>query len=389
MNRKQVVLVANIPDLVVNQKNSAVYNYLTYLTTLSSRADVDIAVFPPKIKSKNQKAASKGILQQLLIFVLRPIPKLKKTISDYILIKKQDQFVEELFKHYPNPDGVLEFYFYGSRLYKEVKKRNLPFTVFFDCPVYDQSIEVTNQHSFYKKEIDKRQLLSLEMANQIIGYSDPVREFIVKKYKVSRSKIRVFPTFIPDNGIGKDLSYDNRHYIGFIGSFLSWHKVELLIGAFEQIANQLPKRAKLVLIGKGEEWERIKHRVEASPQKSRIELTGYVSLSELREWRKKIRIGVMPGSNWYGSPLKLFEYLFAGIPFIAPKTPTVTYIFRDRKDCLIIDDKNPQDSLANHILELYSSVNLRKQFSENALDRMKTTFSEENLIKILNKIVED
>ena len=55
MKKKQVILVANIPDLLGNQRNSAVYNYLTYLSTLSGNTEVDIHVFPHKTKSKTEK----------------------------------------------------------------------------------------------------------------------------------------------------------------------------------------------------------------------------------------------------------------------------------------------------------------------------------------------
>lgn len=388
MSKKQVVLVANIPDLLSNQRNSAVYNYLTYLTTLSERSDIDIHVFPSKVKSKSTNGTHNTFFK-ILTKLFSATPRLKKTLSDFLLIRKQKQFVKLLFEQYPNPDGILEFYFYGSQLYKEVKRRKLPYTLFYDCPVYDQSIEVTGMHSFYKRNINKWQFESIQLANQVIGYSEPVKEFLKENYLISDSKIRVFPTFIPDDGIGPRHTNDERNYIGFIGSFLSWHKVELLVEAFERVIDKLPESANLVLIGKGEEWENVRDRVARSSIKNRIVVTGYVSLSELREWRKKIRIGVMPGSNWYGSPLKLFEYLFAGIPFIAPNTPTVSFIFRDRSECLIIDSKNELDSLAHHLVELYSNVDLREELAANALNRMKTTFSEDNLIKILNRIVED
>jgi len=388
MKKRQVILVANIPDLIDNQRNSAVYNYLTYLTTLSANAEVEIHVFPKKTTSKSNLTGERNIVMKVISSLLLPFPKLKKTISDYLLLKKQDLFVKKLFEEFPNPDGILEFYFYGSQLYKEVEKRNFPYTVFYDCPVYEQSIEVTGLPSLYKDEINRRQLEALRLANQIIGYSDPVKEFILNTYKVDSNKIRVFPTFIPDDGILSEFNFENRNYIGFIGSFLSWHKVELLISAFEDIVSELPNEAKLVLIGKGEEWERIEEIVSRSPAKERIVLTGYVSLSELRQWRKKIRIGVMPGSNWYGSPLKLFEYLFAGIPFIAPETPTVTYIFRDKVECLITKNDNPIESLSENLLELYRNIDLRKDLTTNALSRMNTTFSEDKLVQILNKIVE-
>ena len=170
MSKKQVVLVANIPDLLSNQRNSAVYNYLTYLTTLSERSDIDIHVFPSKVKSKSTNGTHNTFFK-ILTKLFSATPRLKKTLSDFLLIRKQKQFVKLLFEQYPNPDGILEFYFYGSQLYKEVKRRKLPYTLFYDCPVYDQSIEVTGMHSFYKRNINKWQFESIQLANQVIGYS--------------------------------------------------------------------------------------------------------------------------------------------------------------------------------------------------------------------------
>jgi glycosyltransferase involved in cell wall biosynthesis len=45
--------------------------------------------------------------------------------------------------------------------------------------------------------------------------------------------------------------------IGFIGSFLSWHRVDLLVDAFIEIAPEFPL-ARLALLGYGQEWNRDK-----------------------------------------------------------------------------------------------------------------------------------
>jgi glycosyltransferase involved in cell wall biosynthesis len=162
--------------------------------------------------------------------------------------------------------------------------------------------------------------------------------------------------------------------------------VKLLVKSFELAADKLPNSAKLVLIGKGQEWVQVKQMVDRSPVRDRILMPGYLTNEELNEWKQNIRIGVMPGSNWYGSPLKLFEYAFAGIPFVAPKTPTIQYIFREGQDALYIDEKSKLDSLASQMVKLYLDIDLQRRINQSALERITESFPEKKLSAFLENV---
>jgi glycosyltransferase involved in cell wall biosynthesis len=76
----------------------------------------------------------------------------------------------------------------------------------------------------------------------------------------------------------------------------------------------------------------------------RIELPGFVSEEQLVKYKEMMMIGVMPGSNWYGSPLKLFEYAQSSIAIVAPETPAVIDLFTE-DEVLFIDKNNSRQSL--------------------------------------------
>src|SRR5690606_12590432 len=100
-------------------------------------------------------------------------------------------------------------------------------------------------------------------------------------------KVKAFPIIevIPCIAWKHKVNYKKNNddlNIGFIGSFLSWHKVELLLYAFNQIASKY-QNIKLHLIGFGEEWKKINDLVQQSPFVSRIHMPGFVSETELDE----------------------------------------------------------------------------------------------------------
>ena len=108
-----------------------------------------------------------------------------------------------------------------------------------------------------------------------------------------------------------------------------------------------------------------------------VDLPGFVSEEELQEYKRMFTIAIMPGSNWYGSPLKLFEYAFAQIPFIAPSTPTVRSIFKEEVDCLFIDEQNEAGSLMEKLTYAYNHPQAMNQLGINAYNSVLTRFDDE------------
>ncbi len=117
-----------------------------------------------------------------------------------------------------------------------------------------------------------------------------------------------------------------------------------------------------------------------------VEMPGFVNEQMLNEYKKKLTIGVMPGSNWYGSPLKLFEYAQSDIAIIAPETPVVKELFT-KEEALFIDDNNSLQSLVQNMRLLLTDNALRMSLISNAYKKMQGSYSRESQGRIFSQIV--
>jgi glycosyltransferase involved in cell wall biosynthesis len=55
---------------------------------------------------------------------------------------------------------------------------------------------------------------------------------------------------------------------------------------------------------------------------------------------KSFDVAVMPSSNWYGSPIKIFEYGLTGVPIVAPDKAPLRDVMEHRKHGLLVSDNS-------------------------------------------------
>ncbi len=166
---------------------------------------------------------------------------------------------------------------------------------------------------------------------------------------MAREKIRILP-----NGVNlrayaevdrtearRRIRLGNLCVIGFAGSFQHWHASHLLVAALDELRDNGSWH--LLLVGEGPELVPALHAAQALGMGARVTATGAVSHDRIPEFIRCFDIGVLPGSNDYGQPMKLVEYAAAGVPSVAPDLPPVREIIRDLKTGLLF---SPGDSLA-------------------------------------------
>jgi len=171
--------------------------------------------------------------------------------------------------------------------------------------------------------------------------------------------------------------YTEEINLCFIGSFLKWHQVDLLVNAF-QVLIQNNIKAKLFLVGDGIERKAIENMISQLDEKvkSKIIFTGFLDGDELFELKKRMHIGVMPGSNWYGAPNKIFEYGAMRMAVLAPSTPTIDDLFTEDEVCFF-EWKN-QDSLNTNLLNFCKNKELLKNYSDVLHNKIVSKYSEKN-----------
>src|SRR5690606_32677181 len=221
---------------------------------------------------------------------------------------------------------------FGSNLgFKFAQQKNIPLNVIYDSPVSEQEEFFKGTKVVHKDLVAKNEFNTLTYAKSIVIYSEPVKKFLKDLYDLKDDQFHIHQNvdftrfdYLPTS---KDLSKGIN--ICFLGSFLKWHRVDLLIEVFESLCKKFD-HIHLHLIGEGMEFENISNQVFKSQWKNKISPPGFLDGEALKNYKSLMHIGLMPGSNWYGAPNKIFEYGAAGMAVITCKSPTICYLFSEK-----------------------------------------------------------
>jgi glycosyltransferase involved in cell wall biosynthesis len=111
---------------------------------------------------------------------------------------------------------------------------------------------------------------------------------------------------------------EGARVVGFTGAFFPWHGVGFLLDVLAQLLREMPDAAAL-LVGDGPERRILEERVRREGLEERVRFAGWIGHDALPEHVAAFDIAVMPDSNEYGSPMKIFEYMAMGKPVVAPR----------------------------------------------------------------------
>ena len=74
----------------------------------------------------------------------------------------------------------------------------------------------------------------------------------------------------------------------------------------------------MLLVGDGKDLAAVRSEVEARGLLDRVRLPGRVAHDQVPAWLACMDYAVLPDSNEYGSPMKLFEQMAMGVAVVAP-----------------------------------------------------------------------
>ncbi|MHB8617994.1 MAG: glycosyltransferase family 4 protein [Chloroflexota bacterium] len=116
--------------------------------------------------------------------------------------------------------------------------------------------------------------------------------------------------------------------VGFSGSLKPWHGLDTLIEAFARV----PQPAKLLIVGDGPRRPALEESLERMALASRVVLAGAMPYTDMPSYLAAMDIGVAPYSlqpRFYFSPIKVVEYLAAGLPVVASAQGDVPWLVGD------------------------------------------------------------
>jgi glycosyltransferase involved in cell wall biosynthesis len=134
----------------------------------------------------------------------------------------------------------------------------------------------------------------------------------------------------------------------FAGAFRSWHGAINLVDAIKILRARGEKDIGLVLVGDGSELPRVR---QAAQGIDAIVITGALAHERMPAALAAADIGAAPfeigahaplSLGFYWSPLKIFEYLAAGLPVVAPAVDRIPSLVADGREGVLYDPQSRQ-----------------------------------------------
>ena len=172
--------------------------------------------------------------------------------------------------------------------------------------VHDEHAARTTAHSFVGAE-------------RIVCVSDAVAGWVNRDYP-GLSDVSVVPNGVNTDRItptatARDASGSRAVRIGFVGTLKPWHGTDRLIEACAGLQGNFH----LDILGHGPESEALQQQAKARRLGGRVTFHGALAPEEIPAHLRTFDIAVAPypaGENYF-SPLKIYEYLAAGLPIVA------------------------------------------------------------------------
>lgn len=131
--------------------------------------------------------------------------------------------------------------------------------------------------------------------------------------------------------------------VGFVGTLKPWHGLEHLLDAMARLARDYDD-LRLLVVGDGPGREALTERAHALGIAARVELTGAVDPDSVPGYLHRMDVAVAPypaQRSAYFSPLKLYEYLAAGLPVVASAVGQVREVITDGEDGVLVAPGDP------------------------------------------------
>jgi len=165
----------------------------------------------------------------------------------------------------------------------------------------------------------------------------------------------------------------------FSGAFRSWHGAIHIITALRELHARGRKDLGAVLIGDGPELARVR---DAARGLEGVVFTGALPHDQIPACLAACDFGVAPfdpethpalSLGFYWSPLKIFEYMAAGLPAVVPAIDRIPRLVGHNREGLLYDSAIPTG--LPHAFEALTDVHLRKRLGRAARERAVRDYS--------------
>ncbi|MFQ5347375.1 MAG: glycosyltransferase family 4 protein [Rhodothalassiaceae bacterium] len=206
-------------------------------------------------------------------------------------------------------------------------------------------------------------------ADAVLPVSDALADH-VRRAGVAEERIHVIPNGVrlaafddlDGSAVRERYGLGGKLVFGFVGFVRPWHGLERVLDAFARLGRA---DLHLLVVGDGPARPAIEARAQELGLGDHLSITGVVSHMDIPSHLGAFDIALQPDVTPYASPLKLFEYMAAGLAVIAPDRANIREIVRHGETAFLMDP-GAEGALEAAIMTLAKEADLRRRLGAAA-----------------------
>jgi glycosyltransferase involved in cell wall biosynthesis len=218
--------------------------------------------------------------------------------------------------HKFNPDIVYERSAWMSNGSVDILSNfNIKHVVEINAP-FEEEVKSFEKAPSFIAFIGKKKLKSLlQSADIVLPITSSLQTYLIERFEISSSKCVVVPNAIEKHEIqinesrvatiNKQFNLSEVTVLGFVGSIFPYHGVDRLIRG---VAKLNYTDISILIVGDGYLIPALKKLANELGISSRVHFTGSVPKEDIYNYISAMDILTLPNTEWYCSPVKLFEY---------------------------------------------------------------------------------
>lgn len=315
---------------------------------------------PLSTDSSTQTNSFKSILKKVLPKILwRTLKEIQQIRFDKHAAKELRSAILKF-----NPDVVYERSAWMSNGSVQVLKQfNLKHVVEINAP-FEEEVKEFEKASSFISFIGKKKLKNLlQSADLVAPITSSLQKHIVKNYGVNPQNCFVVPNAIDKSeiqitesrveDIRKIFNLTDKIVVGFVGSIFPYHGVDRLIQAVSKLNNS---DVELLIVGDGYLIPELKEQASLLGLNSRVHFTGSVPKEDVYNHIAAMDIVTLPNTEWYCSPVKLFEYGALGKVVLAVNEAGVSDVMTDTDGMLFKNNEGDFQEALNFTISNLSQL---------------------------------
>lgn len=224
---------------------------------------------------------------------------------------------------------------------------------------------------------------NLREADLVMTVSDALREYVIDRFNLPAHRVVTVT-----NGVELDMFSAPQDaeaarraagvpreaiVFGFVGTLRPWHGVDVLMEAFVKVRVAMPN-AHLLIVGDGRKVERYRARASELQIGDAVTFFGGARHEEVPALLAAMDVALapyLPQQTFYFSPLKLYEYLAAGLCVIASRAGQIAELIRHDHNGMLVTPGDINE-LARAMLRAGQNPALRKRLQHHARSSVAT-----------------